>query len=159
MRSCTSIREILKKVLTLDQTQTSSGLPVTRREKSFNKALNQLTGNEGVRSCRDKHFSSRNLKKGSKGSIGSAPVSPLLPHRSSSRRHPLTSAANRARSADPAPFTAKTRKYSDSSPGGLSEPDSGLLSALESGSATNTRSPSDSSEETTAWPPPPSEIQ
>ncbi|CAA9995218.1 unnamed protein product [Nesidiocoris tenuis] len=63
MRSCTSIRQILKKVLTLDQTQTSSGLPVTRREKSFNKALNQLTGNEGVRSCRDKHFSSRNLKK------------------------------------------------------------------------------------------------
>uniref|UniRef100_A0A146LA02 Tensin n=2 Tax=Lygus hesperus TaxID=30085 RepID=A0A146LA02_LYGHE len=51
---------------------------------------------------------------GSKGSIGSAPVSPLLPHRSSSRRHPLTSAAARARSADPAPFTAKTRKYSDS---------------------------------------------
>ncbi|CAA9999305.1 unnamed protein product, partial [Nesidiocoris tenuis] len=99
------------------------------------------------------------LTSGSKGSIGSAPVSPLLPHRSSSRRHPLTSAANRARSADPAPFTAKTRKYSDSSPGGLSEPDSGLLSALESGSATNTRSPSDSSEETTAWPPPPSEIQ
>lgn len=50
-------------------------------------------------------------------------------------------------------------KMDEQSPGGLSEPDSGLLSALESGSATNTRSPSDSSEETTAWPPPPSDLQ
>ncbi|XP_024082728.1 tensin isoform X3 [Cimex lectularius] len=102
-----------------------------------------------------------------KVTTGSAPVSPLLPHRSSSRRHPLTSAAARARSADPAPFSGKNRKYSDSSTARGSEQDSGLLSLIDGGDsekhssfvASTTRSPSDSSEETAAWPPPPSELQ
>lgn len=93
------------------------GISPSRRADGYASDTSHLRGDEEDFSV-PLHINT--TSKSSNG--GSAPVSPLLPHRSSSRRHPLTSgASSRARSADPSErsFSAKrtieqqSRKYSD----------------------------------------------